>query len=63
VRIRPGDWVGVALHFQVGGCTAATSGRKLVTDRTLTVTYELDGTTVTHTYPSVPLHVTTPDGC
>jgi hypothetical protein len=53
--IRPGDWVGVAMHFRVAACTPATSGRTFVSDRTVTVSWLLRGRTMRHTYRSLPL--------
>ena len=60
VTIRPGDWVGVAMHFLVASCTASTSGRTLVADRSVTVSWLLDGRAVSHIYDSVPLRIRVP---
>ncbi len=61
VTIRPGDWIGVGLHFRVGpACTAALAGRRFTVDRTFLVTYVLDGRTVRHALPGEALNVTCP---
>lgn len=57
VTIRPGNWVGVAMHFRVASCTPATSGRTLVSDRSVRVSWRLDGRVMSHTYDSVPLRI------
>jgi hypothetical protein len=60
VTARPGDWVGVAMHFVVPPCTPATSGRTLVGDRSVTINWLLDGRAMSHTYRSIPLRITVP---
>lgn len=61
--IRPGDWVGVALHFAIAACTAPTAGRSFTIDQTFTITYQIKTKTIHHTYKSVPLHLTMPIAC
>jgi hypothetical protein len=64
VTVRPGDWIGVGLHFAVArDCTAATAGHRFTVDRTFTLTYRLQGETVRRTYTSVPLNLTLPGTC
>jgi hypothetical protein len=64
VTVRPGDWIGVGLHFAVArDCTAATAGHRFTVDRTFTLTYRLQGKTVRRTYTSVPLNLTLPATC
>jgi hypothetical protein len=60
VAIRPGDWVGVAMHFLVAPCTPSTSGRTFVSDRSVRVSWRLDGRLMSHTYASVPLQIHVP---
>jgi hypothetical protein len=61
VTIRPGDWIGVGLHFQVvRACTAALAGRTLTVDRSLLVTYVLEGRTLRRALPGAALSVTCP---
>jgi hypothetical protein len=61
VTIRPGDWVGLGLHFAVArACTAALAGKLIATDRTFVVTYVLQGRTLRHTIPSVQLNLICP---
>lgn len=61
VTIRPGDWIGVSLHFAVArACTAATAARTFQVDRTFVLTYRLRGETIRHRYTSVPLNLTCP---
>ena len=60
VTIRPGDWVGVAMHFLVAPCTASPSGWTLVADRSLTVSWLLRGHAMRHTYRSLPLRIRVP---
>lgn len=64
VGVRPGDWVGVGLHFAVAReCTAATSGHRFKVDRTFVLTYRLQGETIRRTYTSVPLNLSLPGAC
>jgi hypothetical protein len=64
VTVRPGDWIGVGLHFAVAhDCTAAIAGHQFTVDRTFVLTYRLLGKTVHRTYTSVPLNLTLPAAC
>jgi hypothetical protein len=64
VTVRPGDWIGVGLHFAVAhDCTAAIAGHQFTVDRTFVLTYRLQGKTVHRTYTSVPLNLTLPATC
>jgi hypothetical protein len=61
VTVRPGDWIGVGLHFRVvRACTAALAGRRFTIDRTFLVTYVLEGRTVRRALPGAALNVTCP---
>jgi hypothetical protein len=61
VAVRPGDWIGVGLHFQVArACTAALAGRTVTVDRTFLVTYVLEGRTLRRSLRGTPLHLTCP---
>ena len=61
VTIRPGDWIGVGLHFRVvRACTAALAGRRFTVDRTFLVTYALEGRTVRRALPGEALNLTCP---
>jgi hypothetical protein len=61
--IRPGDWVGVGLHFHVDACGANATPSTEPTYETLTVTYLLGGKPTRHTYPGVPLRLALPRSC
>ena len=64
VTVRPGDWIGVGLHFAVArDCTAATAGHRFTVDRTFLLTYRLQGETIRRTYTSVPLNLGLPAAC
>ena len=62
--IRPGDWAGVNLHYAIRrACTPATAGRTMTENRTLTVTYTMQGTTHTATYENTALTIALPANC
>jgi hypothetical protein len=62
--IQPGDWVGVGLHYKIAhACTTATAGRQITENRTLTITYILQGKTIRHAYANLALTITLPATC
>ncbi len=61
--IRPGDWVGVGLHFRIDSCDRNAIAAPEPTYKTLTVTYLLAGKAMHHTYTGVPLRLALPDRC
>jgi hypothetical protein len=61
--IRPGDWVGVGLHFRVDACDPNAIASTEPTYKTLTVTYLLAGEPIHHTYTGVPLRLALPRRC
>jgi hypothetical protein len=62
--IRPGDWAGINLHYAITrACTTATAGRTITENRTLTVTYTMQGRTHTATYENTALTITLPAPC
>jgi hypothetical protein len=64
VIVRPGDWIGVGLHFAVvHDCTATIAGHQFTVDRTFVLTYRLQGKTVHRTYTGVPLNLSLPNAC
>ena len=61
VTIRPGDWIGVGLHFRVvRACTAALAGHIVTVDRALLITYRLEGRLLRHALRTEALNVTCP---
>jgi hypothetical protein len=61
--IKPGDWVGVAMHFAIGRCTPANAGRVVTADRTVEIVWRIKGRTERHAYDNVPLVLHVPSGC
>jgi hypothetical protein len=62
--IKPGDWVGVGLHYAISrACTPATAGRTITENRRLTITYVLQGKTHTATYANTPYTISLPASC
>jgi hypothetical protein len=62
--IEPGDWAGVNLHYAITrACTPATAGRTITENRTLAVTYTLQGTTHTATYANTAFTISLPATC
>jgi hypothetical protein len=62
--IRPGDWAAINLHYAIRhACTPATAGRTITENRTLTVTYTMQGATHTATYENTAFTITLPATC
>jgi hypothetical protein len=62
--IRPGDWAGINLHYAIRrACTPTTAGRTITENRTLAVTYTVQGTTHTATYQNTAFTITLPAPC
>lgn len=62
--IAPGDWVGIGLHYFIrSACTPATAGTRITENRTVRITYTLNGSTVSHAYPIQALTMQLPDPC
>jgi hypothetical protein len=62
--IRPGDWAGVNLHYAIArACAPGTAGRTITENRTLTVTYTMQGTTHTAPYENTAFTITLPATC